>query len=454
MAVSSSTNLDVNGLVSQLMTVERYPLTVLDQKEASYQAKISAFGTIRSALASLQSSVQTLTQPNTFKALSVSSTDINVVSGSATTAAAPGTYNVVVDKIAKNHAVRSNDAYTSTGDTLNTGTLSIQVGSGATVDVEITNSNNTLTGIRDAINSSGAGVSASIINDGTNPRLVLNSKTMGSSGAITVTATDSGSGGTFALSGLDSTNLVQTQAADDAQLTVNGLTVTRSSNSVSDVVDGLTLTLGKTGSSTISVAKNTTSITTALTAFVTAYNAVVSQNKSLSAYDATSETSSILTGDATLRSIQNKLGSLIGSSVTGVDGGLSRLSNVGISLQKDGTLTLDSVRLAQALNKPDSDISSLFTQTTTGNKGLAVQMNDWLQSATSSSGLIANRVDSFTSSIDGLDDQRERLNDRLVLIEARYRKQFTALDSLISNMNTTSSFLEQQLSALPGVTKK
>jgi flagellar hook-associated protein 2 len=235
---------------------------------------------------------------------------------------------------------------------------------------------------------------------------------------------------------------------------VNGLAITRSSNTITDVVDGLSLTLGKTGSSVVTVAKNTTGVVNAVTAFVTAYNAVVTQNNTLGAYDASSKTASILTGDATLRSIQTKLGSLLGSRVSGVSGGLSRLSDIGVSLQKDGSLTLDTSKLTQALNDPNKDIGSLFSQTTDGNKGIAVQFNDWLSQTTGASGTLAHRVDGINTSIKDLDDQRDALNTRLVTIEARYRAQYAALDSLISNMNTTSNFLEQQLANLPGATTK
>lgn len=453
MAIAAS-SLDVNSIVSQLMELEKQPLKVLDTKEASFQAKISAYGTVKSALASLQSAVQTLTQPNTFKALGITSTDINVVSGSATTEAAPGTYNIVVDELATANTLRSNGAYTATNATFNTGTLSIKVGTGAAVNVEITNKNNSLAQVRNAINNSGAGVSATIINDGTNQRLVLTSKTMGSAGAITVTATDSGSGGSNPLTALDSSSLVEVQPAKDAAFTVNGLSVTRSSNTISDVVQGLTLTLSKEGSSTITVAKNPSTAVNAVTAFVTAYNAVVAQNSSLSAYDAANEDASILTGDATLRSIQSKLGSLVNARVSGVTGGLSSLSQVGVSLQRDGTLKLDTSKLTAALNDPDKDVASLFTQTTNGNKGVAIQFNDWLTQATGTSGILSSRIDGLSVSIKSLDSRRDVINDRLVTIEARYRKQYSALDALITSMSSTSSFLEQQLSNLPGTSKK
>lgn len=452
MAVSS-TNLDVDSIVTQLMTLEKQPLTLLDNKEASYQAQVSAFGTVKSALYSLQSAAQALSQSSTFTSRGITSTDIGVISGSATTAAATGNYNITVDQIAKYNTLRSDAAFTSTSDTLNHGTLSIKVGTANAVDIEIDATNNSLTGIRNAINSSNAGVTASIVNDGTNQRLVLTSKNLGSSGAINVTATDSGSGGTFGLSSLDSTALVELQGADDAEFTVNGLSVTRSSNSVSDVVEGLTLVLGKAGSSTITVTKDTATVVSAVTDFVTAYNAVVAQNKSLTAYDATSKTASILAGDSTLRAIQTKMASLTQSSVSGLSGGLSRMSDLGISLQRDGTLQLNTAKLTQALNDPDKDVGALFTQTTDGNKGIAAQFNDWINQAVTNDGLLDSRITSLGKSIDALDDRRTAISDRLVLVEARYRAQYSALDTLISSMSQTSTFLEQQLASLPGVSK-
>lgn len=452
MAVSA-TNLDVNSIVSQLMVLERQPLTKLDVKEASYQAKISAYGTIKGALSSLQSAVKALTLPATFQSLTVTSSSASVASGSADTSADTGGYSITVDKLAKYNTLRSDGAYTASTDTFNTGTLSIKVGTGSAVDITIDSTNNTLAGIRSAINNSGAGVTASIVNDGTNQRLLISSNTSGSAGAVTVTATDSGSGGTFALSGLDSSNLVETQAADDAEFSINGLSVTRSSNTVTDVVPGLTLTLSQTGSTAISVSKNNANVVSAVQAFVTAYNSVVTQNQSLSAYDATNEAASILTGDSTVRSIQDRLANLMGTKVTGISGGLAYFSSVGISLQDDGTLALDSAKLTTALNNPDNDIKSLFTQTTAGNQGLAVQLNNWLTDATSSSGIIASRVSGISASIQDLEDQRSALESRLVLIQARYQAQYSALDSLISSMDSTSNYLEQQLANLPGVTK-
>jgi flagellar hook-associated protein 2 len=461
MAISSS-SIDVNGLVTQLMTLEQRPLTVLDSKEAGIQAKISAFGSIKGALSTLQTSIAQLAKTTTFTARTATSSDATVMSATAGNAAVNGTYTITVDKLAKFNAVRSNDAYTANTNTFNTGTLSISVGDGSAKTVTIDPDDNTLSGIRDAINNANAGVSASIINDGTNQRLVLSSKTMGSDGAIKVTATEDGVGtGTFALTGLafDASNptanpsMVQTQAADDAQLTINGLTVTRSSNTVTDVVTGLSMNLSKIGSTTLTVGKNNTDVVTVVSAFVSAYNDVVKQNKSLTAYDATNKTSALLTGDATVRTIQTGLSSMLQSSVKGLNGGITGLADVGIELQKDGTLTLNTSALSAALNDPNKDVAGLFSQTTAGNQGVAVQFNNWLTKTLGTDGLLDNRLDSFADTISSLDDQRTRIQDRLVTIEARYRKQFTALDSLVSSMSQTSAFLEQQLANLPNTSK-
>lgn len=463
MALSSS-SIDVNGLVSQLMTLEQRPLNVLATKEAGFQAKISAFGTVKSALSTLQTSIAQLAKTTTFTARTATSSDATVLSATAGNAAVNGTYNITVDKLAKFNSVRSNDAYTANSNTFNTGTLSISVGNGAPKAIAIGSSDNTLAGIRDAINNANAGVNASIINDGTNQRLVLASKTMGVDGAIKITATEDGvATGSFALTGLafDSSaptanaSMVQTQAADNAELTVNGLTVSRSSNTVTDVVTGLSMSLTKLGSTTLTVGKNNTDVMTVVSAFVTAYNDAVKQNKDLTAFDASKKDKgrSLLTGDTTVRAIQTGMAGMLQSTVKGLNGGISSLGDIGIELQRDGTLTLNTGKLTAALNDPNKDVAGLFSQTTAGNQGVAVRFNSWLTQTLSTTGTIGNRISSITDSINNLDDQRTAIESRLVTIEARYRKQFSALDALVSSMSQTSAFLEQQLANLPSSSK-
>jgi len=460
MAISASglgSGLDVNSIISQLMALEQQPLKVLATKEAGFQAKISSFGMIKSTLANLQTAAKTLTTVGTFTGMSASVSDTSVLTATAGSTAAAGSYNLSVTQLAKFHAVRSDTDYAATTDTFTTGTLSIKIGDGAAKDITIDSSNNTLAGIRQAINDADAGVTAIIINDGSTNRLVLTSKTSGSAGAISVTVADDASGGTHALSGIASANLVQTQAADNARLTINGIDITRSSNTITDAIEGVTLSLTKgtdlaPGTTTLTIAKNTGATAAAIGAFVKAYNDAVGQLKSASAYDAANKKASVLTGDSTVRSIQSQLGSLVQSSLTGIAGGIARLSDIGITVQTNGTLAVDNTKLNAALADRDKDVGALFTQTTTGNTGIAVRFNAALEAMVGTGGLISSRTDGINASIKDLGKRAEALNLRLASIEKRYRAQFTALDSLISGMNKTSQFLTQQLANLPGST--
>ncbi len=457
--------LDINGIISQLMTLERKPLTALATREASFQAKLSAFGSLKGALSTLQASITSLKSAGTFTGMSASASDSSVLTATATSTAAAGSYSISVTQLAKFHAVRSDADFAATTATFNTGTLSIKIGSGAAVPIVINATNNTLAGMRDALNAAGAGVTATIIKAdvfddngqviGTTNRLVLSSKTSGSAGAITVSADDAGSGGAHALTTLATANLVTTQTADDAKLSINGIEITRASNTVSDAIEGLTLSLLKgtvasPGNATVTVAKNTGAVTTAINSFIKAYNDAIGQIRSMTAYDAANKKASVLTGDSTARSIQSQLGSLVQASVGGLTGGIARLSDIGIGIQSDGTLKLDGSKLAAALADPDKDVAALFSQTTSGNQGIAVRFGTLLESIVGASGLIASRTDGINASIKDLGKRAETLNLRLVSIERRYRAQFSALDSLIASMNQTSTYLSQQLANLPG----
>ena len=451
--------LDVNGLVSKLMAVEQQPLTKLATREAGFQAKISAFGSINGVLSALQTAAQTLTSSLTFTGTAASVSDPTVLSASTGGGAAAGSYSLSVTQLATSHIVSSDplNLYATTADTFHTGTLAISIGGGTATNVTIDSSNNTLAGIRQAINDANAGVNATIINDGTTNRLVLSSNTSGSVGAITVAATDLGGpgSGTHALSELGS-GLVLTQAAVDANLSINGLAITRSSNTITDAINGVTLNLTKgtvaaPGTAMLTVARNTTATTSAITTFVTAYNAAVAQLKSSSAFNTTANTASALTGDSTVRSVLSQLASLVQANVTGVSGGISRLSDIGIAVQKDGTLATNTAKLQAALSDPNTDVATLFRSTSTGNTGVAVRFNDLLSGIVGSTGLLAARTNGITSSITSIGKQRVSLNLRLANVEKRYRAQFTALDTLISSMQTTSTYLTQQLASLPGV---
>lgn len=440
--------LDVNGIVSKLMAVERQPLVALTRREASYQAKISAYGSVKSALVSLQGAVNTLKTAGTYTGLSASSSNKEVATATASSGALIGSYTLEVTQLAKNHTVRSTAPFTAPTNTFTHGTLSIQIGSGTPKTITIDGTNNTLAGIRNAINTANAGVTASIVNDGTNHRLLLSSKTLGSNGTITVSVTDSGSGGSFALDVLQSANLVTTQTADDAEFEINGLPITRSSNTISDAIDNVTLNLAATGTTTISVGRNTAAVVAAFDGFVKAFNEAKKQIDSVSKYDTEAKKAATLTGDAAMRAIQSQLNQLAFSRVSGI-GDIASLSDLGVQLQKDGTLALNTAKLTAALNASPDNVKDLMTQTTAGNTGIAVRFADALKSMIDAKGIIDSRTEGVNASIKVLQKQYETMQRRLQDIEARYRSQFTALDSMIASLSQTSQYLAQQLANLP-----
>jgi len=243
-------------------------------------------------------------------------------------------------------------------------------------------------------------------------------------------------------------------AAQDAQFVLDGTTITSAANSVSGALEGVTLVLLKVSATptTLSVSRDDATVKTRVEDFVKAYNAFDQLARSLSAADPTTGTSSALTGDSSLRSMQARLRATLTAQVTGTTGGLDRLSQVGIGFQRDGTLALDATVLEQALADPAKDLSQLFAASGAVN-GIAAQIDTLVTGYTETQGLIADRTDGLQGSIEVLDRRAEAMQFRLDAIEARYRAQFTALDRLISSMNQTSAFLTQQLASLPNSTK-
>jgi flagellar hook-associated protein 2 len=383
MALSSpgiGSGLDVNGLVSQLMALEQRPLTLLATKEAKYQAQLSAYGSMKGALSSFQSAVAALATPAKFTAVKASVADTAVLTASASPSASAGSYSIQVQTLAQAQKLKSG-TFAATTTTVGTGTLTIQFGtySGGSFTlnpdksaktITIGSSNASLSGVRDAINAADAGVAASIVNDGSGYRLVVSSKDAGLANALKITVADNDLNNTDA-AGLSqlvydastggTTNLTQTVAAQNATAVIDGITVTKSTNTLTDAIDGVTLTLLKEGSTTtLSVAKDTAGIKAAVESFVKAYNDLNKTLTDMSKYDAVNKQASILTGDATVRSVQSQLRALFNTALSSAGGGLTTLADIGVTFQTDGTLKLDATKLTNALNDGSKDISTLF----------------------------------------------------------------------------------------------
>lgn len=389
-------SLDVNSIVSQLVSLERRPITVLDQREAGVQAKITAFGTIKGALSTFQSAARGLSDAGRFLAYKASSGDTAVATISASSVASAASYTLDVTTLAQAQKLTATGQASSTA-AIGNGTLTFDFGtiSGGTFDsgtgkysgagfdsngggsksVVIDSSNNSLQGIRDAINSADIGVTATIVNDGDAAapyRLVLSSETKGVSNSVKISVS-----GDAALSNLlahdpaGTQNLSQSIAAQNATFKVDGVAISKTSNTVTDVIEGVTFTLQKeAASTTLSVTRDTAAVQSSVQAFVKAYNDVNKILSDASAFNAATQQGAILQGDSAIRGIQNQIRSTLTGSLTGLSGNLTLLSQVGVSFQKDGSLALDSLKLQGAIENNFSDIAGLFAAVGKGTDSL------------------------------------------------------------------------------------
>ena len=456
-AAGVGSGLDVKGLVSQLMAVEQQPLTLLATQEAKYQAKLSSLGSIKGALTSVQTAAQSLATASA-ASYSATASDTSVLTATGSTSAVAGTYSVDVDstKLAQGQklvAVGRSSSSATIGS--GTSTLKIELGTNtggppatgftvkSTVSLTIDSSSNTLAGIRNAINAANAGVTASIINDGGDSpyRLALSSNTTGAASSMRLSVTGDNTD-VATLLNYNPTDAAPkftvTQAAQNATFKVDGLTITSDTNTVTDAIPGVTLNLaGKTGVVSVAVQRSSSGLSSALNSLVSAYNGVNTTIASATAKGA------VMQGEGGVIGLQRQMRNILGGAqYTG--GAYSTLSQLGISFQLDGSLKLDSTKLNNALSANLTDVSSLASAIGTALKTAADSM-------LGTAGPIASKTVSLNRSITDIGTRRTHIQDSLAATQARYQKQFSGLDTLISNMNKTSSFLTQQLANLPGV---
>lgn len=394
-APGMGSNLDVNAIVSQLMALERRPLALLDQREAGYQAKLSAYGVLKGALSSFQTAMEGLADAGKFQATTATVEDTSILTASADGKAAAGSYSVEVQQLAQQQKIHS-EGFSGTASVMGSGTLTIQYGtydSGANTftlndakaakTITIDPSSNTLAGVRDAINAANAGIGATIINDGSGDRLVLTVKDTGAANSVRITASDDDGGNTdsaglsrlafdpTAAAGLGK-NLTQAQAAQNARLEIDGIAISKPSNTISDAIEGVTLNLLKSnpGSATVlTVGRDSVGAKASVEAFVKAFNSLGQTLAGLSSYNSATGKGAILQGDSATLSIQRWLRATVSASVgtfgaqggQGSPGSLTSLSQIGVSFQKDGTLALDSTRFQAAMETGFDQVSGLFT---------------------------------------------------------------------------------------------
>ncbi|MEX0294095.1 flagellar filament capping protein FliD [Pseudomonas putida] len=425
-------------------------LDPITAQEESVEAEISAYGTLTSALDTLQSAAEALADASLYESLSTSISGSGVAVTTSSEAVA-GTYSIEVTQLAQAQSLAT-DGISDTTTALGTGTLTLQAGSNDAVSITLDSSNNTLEGLRDVINDADAGITATIVSDGSDSpyRLVLTSDSTGTEAAMTVSYSSSDSSDLAAsLFGYaDGTgNMTETVAAQDAELTINGIAITSQSNTVEEALQGVTLTLSDTGSSqTLTITRDTDSIESAITAFVDAYNDFVTTVDELTAYDADAGTSGELLGDSTTRRISTELASDIYTQIG--SGTFSYLSQLGIALESDGTLSIDEDTLASALEDNIDAVSEFFIGSD-GSSGFITRMTEDLDNyLDEDTGLIPAKTDSLDNKLDQLE---ERYDEKQALIDSemeRWREQFTELDTLISTLNSTADYLTEQFEAL------
>ncbi|KGM08195.1 Flagellar hook-associated protein FliD [Methylophaga thiooxydans] len=449
-AAGIGSGLDIESLVSQLVAAEGQPaINRLDTQEAKLQANLSAFGSLKSALSNFQTAVQSLQTDSSFQGRKASSSNNELFTASASTQATQGQYDIEIEQLAQAAKLTSNSGdFAEASDVVGTGTLTINFGS-ESFSLTIDESNNTLAGIRSAINNAedNPGVTATIVSSDNGPRLVLSSDDLGSGNAITTVATDNDAGDGNDLARLNALeNNVNSEAAKDAVIYVDGQKVTRNSNSFSDVIDGVTLSLAKAEVGTVeklTISRDESATKSKINSFIKAYNALATTTGQLSSYNADTGAAGQLLGDSTLRSVQSQIRQAITSSVSGLDFGT--LAEIGITTDENNNLVLDEEKLDQVLATDYASVSGLFSSET----GVANKLNTILEGFVGTEGLLNTRTDGIESSIGRIDDQREQLAVRLESVEARYRAQFSAMDILVGQLQGIGDFLTQQLASLP-----
>ncbi len=463
--------LDVNSIITQLMAVESQPLTLLQQKASSLQTELSTYGSMKSQYSTLSDKINALLSPTLWSATTATSDDTSAVKVATASNAQAGSYAVAVNALATVQTVTST-ALASSDATLSEGTLTIELGSwsgnppstftaksgSAPVTVTIGPGDTSLASIRDKINAAGAGVVASIINDASGARLSLRSAATGAENGFRITASetvDDGNPATgLSMLGFDpssgSSTLSLTQAAGNASATINGIAVSSASNTLSNVIDGLTVSLLKPTAAPVNVgvAPDTNAIKTAITDFVTAFNGLAGFIHTQTAYDPTAKKGGALQGDQATLSIQNQLRGVVNlaSSASSV---FSTLSDIGITMQADGTLATDSTKLDNALGNLPELKKLLYTDgADSASSGFMRRFQQVAYAALSVDGVFAARTAGLNASLQRNSKAQDDMQTRLAATQARLQAQYTALDAQMSQLNGLSNYVSQQIAAM------
>lgn len=455
---TSGAVLDVNTLVTQLVAAER---STTDQRINRDTVKVSteftALATLKGAMSAFQAALNSLKGSDAFQPRKVTSGDEAAFTASATPKAAAGNYDVEVFQLATATRLGSGLFAGGATDHVGSGKLTISVGDKPfSIDIA---ADDTLADLRDAINGAkdNTGVRATLIRDtsGTGSYLVLTGTKTGDDNEVTVSATDTDAEGV--LDGLvgDLIDIDEERdvVAQPAIVYISGYEIHSQTNTITGAIDGVTLSLKKAEADklvSLSVERDDSTIQKRAESLVASYNALAQQIATLSRYDATTKSAGPLLGDSMLRGLDTQMRRILSAPVSGATGNYTTLASLGITTTGSGTLQLDSKRFRDALEADPTGVSQVFSA---AESGVAVRMSAFLDTKLSSTGELAARDQRISTRRRELQDQTAALDARMKVLQERYMKQFSALDAMLAQMQSTSGYLSQQLTALSNLNK-
>lgn len=451
-SIGLGSGLEVEKIITQLVALETSRLTPLKSQASLIQSRISTVSQLKSLTSTLQDKLKDLADASKWssatKATSSNSTAITALANTSaddtSPKAVPGSYNVSVTQLATAQSITSgrfaSDYQFSTGGTLNVKT--------ATGDVDVTiAADASLADVASSINQANAGVTASIMNDGTGQRLIITSTATGASNGFSLSgiselAYDQATGtGDILGTGTDPATKGSKTAAQDAIASISGVTVTSASNTFSETIQGVSFTALTTGSSTINVVSDTETLKTRITDFVAAYNAVNSLLSTSVKYDQETDVAGVFQADSTMTSLQSAMRSAFsGSAATSTV--YKRLIDIGIDMKKGGTLEIDDSKLSKALSTNSGEVAKFFSE---GSDGMADKLRAYTSSVLSFDGVLENKAAALTDASKRNTTDQDKVNDRATRVEARLRAQYTALDAKMSSLTALNTYITQQV---------
>ena len=430
--LSGFNGVDFNSILNTVMQYESQPLTAMQDEQSKIQNKDSAFVSLAGMVSAFQTQVTSLTSAASFLKVGATSSDTGIATVSAGNNGDVGQYQVSIAHLAKIQVTKSANGYSAPTDIAATGgSISFTIGGQTTAAIDIT-SNTTLSELKQKINDQKSGVIASIVNDGTNYKLVISSRETGEANGFTINNSLVNSGGTgVGFTSGQSATAGNAQNAQNARFNVNGIDIASTSNKVTDAIPGVTITLLKAGDTIVGVAKDSSPIKDALKAVVSQFNKLRDFNGQ--------QTNGALSGDTVLREVQKDIRQvLLGANSNG--GRYQYLAEIGLEFQSDGTLKLDESKFDDALNSNPDDVQKLF-QGDTGSGGVFGTLTLTLSNLDGTAGLIKTSRDNIQTTLDRYRDRIERQQNLLEIRRQQLAKQYAAADEAMSRLSQMTSSL-------------